>query len=177
MLNRNPAALEVEPGLWRRNLRYMAACGMADPIAVLGQCPQLLHRDQAAADFLQRRLVRQRCAELTAAQLYEQHPGWLRHCKVPDLAQRLHFVEQRCRDVRPLVYPALIHRLDQFLAIVGASKQEWDAWAAGHPAAAWPLYHWAQQAAEEEAQRLAAAVPPELRQHSAARQFRKAAVQ
>ena len=60
--------------MWRRNLCYMAACGVADPKAVLRQCPLLLHYDQAAADFVQRRLLLQRVAPLTAAQLYEQHP-------------------------------------------------------------------------------------------------------
>ena len=164
VLKGNHSALSVEPGVWRRNLRYMAACGVADPAAVLRHAPQLLHRDQAAANFLQRRLMLQRCTGLTAAQLYEQHPGWLKQRKALDLGQWLHFVEQRGGDVRVLLSDALFKPLPKFLAAVGASEQEWGAWAAAHPAAVCPLYRWAQQAAEEEQQRLAAVLPPELRQ-------------
>ena len=173
MLKSNPAALHCEPGVWRRNLRYMAACGVADPAAVLQHAPLLLHRNQAAADFLQRRLMLQRCAGLTAAQLYERHPSWLRHRKVPDLAQRLHFVEQRGGDVGALLPAVLYDRLPTFLAAAGASEEEWEAWAAVHPPAAWPLYRWAQHAAAAEALRLAAVLPPELRQHSGARPWRQ----
>ena len=164
MLMTNHASLHCEPGVWRRNLRYMAACGVADPAALLRQCPQLLHCDHAASTFLQRRLMLQRCAELTAAQLYEQHPSWLKQRKALDLGQWLHFVEQRGGDVGALLSDALFKPLPKFLAAVGASEEEWEAWAAAHPAAACPLYRWAQRAASKEAQRLAAALPPELRQ-------------
>ena len=49
--------LGCAPAVWRRNLCYMAACGVADPKAVLRRCPHLLEFDQAAPDFLQRRLL------------------------------------------------------------------------------------------------------------------------
>ena len=162
MLLKNPSALNCDPAVWRRNLCYMAACGVGDPKAVLRQGPYLLHVDHATADFLQRRLLLQRVAQLTVAQLYEQHPGWLLRRKVPDLAQRLHFVEQRGCDVRQLLYRVLHGPLAQLLAAVGASEAEWAAWAAANPPAACPLYSWAQQAAADEAARLAAALPPEL---------------
>ena len=49
-----------------------------------------------------------------------------------------------------------------FLLALGASQGEWEAWAAANPPDACPLHCWAQQAAGEEAARLAAALPPEL---------------
>ena len=162
MLLKTPETLGCDPAVWRRNLCCMAACGVADPKAVLQRFPLLLSLDQAAPDFLQRWLMQQRVAQLSAAQLYEQHPAWLRHRKVPDLAQRLHFVEQRGRDAAQLLSFVLYKPLLVLLAAVGASQAEWEAWAAANPTAACPLYRWAQQAAEEEAARLAAALPPEL---------------
>ncbi len=167
MLLKNHAALECDPAVWRRNLCCMAACGVADPKAVMRQCPLLLHVDHAAPGFLQRRLLLQRVAQLSAAQLYEQHPSWLRHRKVPDLAQRLHFVEQRGHNMRQLLRAVLHDPLRQFLPAVGTSQAEWEVWAAANPPAACPLYGWAQQAAQEEAARLAAALPPELAQYEA----------
>ena len=164
-------ALNCDPAVWRRNLCYMAACGVADPTAVLRQCPNSVHRDQTAAEFLQRRLLLQRVAQLAAAQLYEQHPGWLRHRKVPDLAQQLQFVQHRGQDMQRLLYRVLYEPQKDYLAAVDASQAEWEAWAAANPPAACPLYRWAQQAAADEAARLVAALPPKLaqwkgRQHS-----------
>ncbi|KAI7837663.1 hypothetical protein COHA_008525 [Chlorella ohadii] len=177
MLLKSHSVLYCDPAVWWRNLCYMAACGVADPKAVLRRCPLLLHVDQAAPDFLQRRLLLQRVAQLTAPQLYEQHPGWLRQRKVPDLAQRLQFVEHRGRDAAQLLAAVLYQPLPDLLAAGGASQAEWEAWAAANPPEACPLYGWAQQAAEEEAARLAAALPPELAQwewrpHSAGPRWR-----
>ncbi len=174
MLLKSPETLECASAVWRRNLCCMAACGVADLHAVLRRQPTLLPRDHAAPDFLQRRLILQHVAQLSAAQLYEQHPAWLRHRIVPDLAQRLQFVQHRGRDTAQLLVVVLHKPLPNLLAAVGASQAEWEAWAATNPPAACPLYGWAQQAAEEEAARLAAALPPELaqwepRQHSAGR--------
>ncbi len=179
MLLKSHSVLYCDPAVWRRNLCCMAACGVADAKTVLRRCPLLLHVDQAAPDFLQRRLLLQRVAQLSAAQLYEQHPAWLRQRKVPDLAQRLQFVEHRGRDAAQLLAAVLYQPLPDLLAAVGASQAEWEAWAAANPPEACPLYGWAQQAAEEEAARLAAALPPELahwerRPHSAGPRWRNA---
>ncbi len=145
--------------MWRRNLCCMAACGVADPKAVLQSAPNLLYVCHGTADFLQRRLLLQRVAQLSAAQLYEQHPGCLTQIAVERLVQRLQFLEHRGRQLslRCVVYA----KQEMFLAAVGASQAEW---AADNPPAACPPYGWAQQAAAEEAARLAAALPPELAQ-------------
>ncbi len=164
MVLKSPETLGCDPAVWWCNLCHMAACGVADTKAVLRQFPLLLPVDHASPDFLQRRLMLQRVAQLSAAQLYERHPGWLLRRKVPDLVQRLHFVEHRGQDAAHLLVYALYRLLQGFLAAVGASQAEWEAWAAANPPAACPLYRWAQQAAEEEAARLAAALPPELAQ-------------
>ncbi|PRW05909.1 RNA polymerase sigma factor [Chlorella sorokiniana] len=95
MVLRSPGALGVDPAIWQHNLCYMAACGVADPKTVLRQRPRVLSFDPAAAGFLQRRLLLQRCFQLTAAQLYEQQPSYLVLATAPDLAQRLQFVEHR----------------------------------------------------------------------------------
>ena len=163
MLLKNPSALSCDPAVWRRNLCYMAACGVVDPKAVLRQCPILVHVDHAAPDFLQRRVLLQRVAQLTATQLYEQHPSWLLRRKVPDLAQRLHFVEHRGYDARQLLWCVLHEPQKDYLVAVAASQEEWEAWAAASSPEACPLY-WVQQVAAEEAARLAAALPPELAQ-------------
>ena len=189
MVQIQPAALNCSPRVWQRNLRYMAACGVANPGALLRRVPLLLHCNHAADAFLQRRIMLQRSFQLAAAHLYEQHPGSLTTIAVEQLAQRLQFVEQRghahrlvakaARGSKPrtasseerrpeLTLAAVTKTLPGFLAAVGASEQEWEAWAAANPAAACPLYCWAQQAAAEEAQRLAAALPPELRHAVAA---------
>ncbi len=195
MLLSSHSALACGPAVWRRNLCYMAACGVADPKAVLRQWALLLHVDQAAPDFLQRRLMLQRCFRLTAAQLYEQQAGYLVVGEAPALAQRLQFVEQRGQAHRlvakttggrkpltaspgqsAITVRAVGRPLREFLAVVGASQAEWEAWAAANPAAACLLHGWAQQAAAEEAAQLAAVLPPELaqwqpRQHSSAPQI------
>ena len=162
MLLKSPAALGCDTAVWRRNLCYMAACGVADPKAVLRQCPLLLCINQAAPLFQQRRLLLQHVAQLTAAQLYEQHPTWLLRRKVPALAQRLHFVEHRGQDMRQLLSCALNEPTKGFLAAVGASQAEWAAWAATNPPKACPLYGWVQREAAKEAARLTAALPFEL---------------
>ncbi len=140
----------------------MAACGVSDPKAVLRQAPNLMHFDHAAAGFLQRRLLLQRCFQLSASQLYEQHPGCLTQIAAERLAQRLQFVEHCGRQLS--MTSVVRAKQETFLAAVGASQAEWEAWAAANPLAACPLYRWAQQAAEEEAAQLAAALPPELAQ-------------
>ncbi|KAI7837672.1 hypothetical protein COHA_008533 [Chlorella ohadii] len=183
MLLKTSAVLSCDPAVWQRNLCCMAACGVADPNAVLQRAPNLLSLDHAAADFLQRRLLLQHCFQLTATQLYEQHPSYLLAAEAPALAQRLQFVQHRGQAHRLVAkasrwasrataspgQPAITVRtvgrpLREFLAAVGASQAEWEAWAAANPPTACPLYCWAQQAAEEEAARLAAALPPELSQ-------------
>ena len=175
-----PDLLGCPPTVWRRNLCYMAACGVADPQAVLQHRPELFSVDQAAPAFLQRRLLLQQAFRSTAAQLYAR-PHCLLNLEAPELAQRLRFVEQRGQAHR-LVATATRGRKprgaigqerlpalslvtvtgDSFLLALGASQAEWEAWAAANPPEACPLYRWAQQAAEEEAARLAAALPPEL---------------
>ena len=191
MLLKNAAVLGCDPDVWRRNLCYMAACGVADPQAVLLQRPQLVHLDHAAASFVQRRLLLQHAFGLAAGQLYEQ-PHFLIRLEPGELAQRLQFVEHRGQAHRlvakaagggqgaaaslgkqqpVLSLNAVTRGLDRFLPAVGASQAEWEAWAAANPPDACPLHVWAQQAAEEEAAWLAAALPPELaqaerRQHS-----------
>ncbi len=191
ILLHSPQALNCDPTVWRRNLCYMAACGVADPKAVLRQQPQLLYIDHAASGFLQRRLLLQRCFQLTAVQLYEDQGGYLFVAEAPTLAQRLQFVEHRGQAHRLVAVPAgrrvtaspgqpaITVRVPgrprrEFLAAVGASQAEWEAWAAANPPAACPLYCWAQRAAEQEAARLTAVLPPELaqterRQHSVSR--------
>ena len=183
MLLTHPTVLGCDPAVWRRNLCYMAACGVADPKAVLRRAPNLLHFDHAAAGFLQRRLLLQRCFQLTAAQLYEQHPSYLTQTGADVLVQRLQLVEHRGQAHRlvgnaagggkrataspgqPAINVRAVGRpVREFLAAVGASQAEWEAWAAANPPTACPLYGWAQQAAAEEAARLAAVLPPELAQ-------------
>ncbi len=185
MLLRFPGALECAPAVWHRNLCYMAACSVADPKAVLLKRPRLLYLDQAAPSFLQRRLLLQWAFRLTAAQLYVQQPSYL-DAPVPQaLAQRLQYVEHRgqahrlvakaSRGRKPatasaeerqpaLSMAAVTNTWELFLPAVGASQAQWEAWAAANPPAACPLFAWAQQAAAEEAARLAAALPPELAQ-------------
>ncbi len=176
--------LGCEPAVWRRNVCNMAACGVADPKAVLLKRPLLLPLDHAAPSFLQRRLLLQQAFRLTAAQLYEQRSHILPMLEPSQLAQRLQFVEQRGQAHRlvakaqggrkpaaasaatrqpALSLVAVTGTLQQFLPAVGASQAEWEAWAAANRPAAFPLYGWAQQAAAEEAARLAAVLPPELR--------------
>ncbi|PRW05917.1 superkiller viralicidic activity 2-like 2 isoform B [Chlorella sorokiniana] len=162
MLLKSPEVPQCDSMVWQRNLCVMAACGVADPKAVLLRCPWLLPLDHVASEMMQRRLLLQHCTQLTAAQLYAQHPDWLRRRKVPDLAQRLQFVEHRGRDMRQLLTYLLYRSLKDFLPAMGASQAEWAAWAAANPPNACSLYCWAQQAAAEEAARLAAALPPEL---------------
>ncbi|KAI7837657.1 hypothetical protein COHA_008519 [Chlorella ohadii] len=140
----------------------MAACGVADPKAALRRAPNLLHFDYAAAGFLQRRLLLQRCFQLTAAQLYEQHPSCLSQISVERLVQRLQFAEHRGQEGS--MQCVVKAKQETFLAAVGASQAEWEAWAAASPSEACPLYGWAQQAAADEVARLAAALPPELAQ-------------
>ncbi|KAI7836218.1 hypothetical protein COHA_009899 [Chlorella ohadii] len=184
-----PEVLSCPPALWQRNLCGMAACGVADPNAVLLHRPQLLYKDHAAPSFLQRRLLLQRAFRLTAAQLFEGHSHRLDQLEPPAIVQRLQFVEQHgqahrlvakakagrkpaaasAEDCQPaLSLVAVTGTLQQYLAAVGASQAEWEAWTAANPPAAIPLYGWAQQAAEEEAARLAAALPPELQPAAAA---------
>ncbi len=184
-----PDILGCPPAVWRRNLCYVAACGVADPRALLLRTPILLYQDHAAADFLQRRLMLQRAFRLSAAQLYERHYHRLTYLGPPELARRLQFVEQRrqahrlvakaeggrkpaaatAEERRPVLsMVAVTGTLQQFLPAVGASQAEWEAWAAANRPAAFPLYIWAQQAAAEEAARLAAALPPELQPAAAA---------
>ena len=177
MLQQNIEILSCEPAVWRRNRCYMAACGVADPKAVLRRAPNSLRMDHAAPSFLQRRLLLQRSLQLTAVQLYEQHPGCLTQISTERLVQRLQFMEQRGQELSCSGIMSGKH--DRFLAAVGASQAEWQAWAAANPPEACPLYGWAQQAAEEEAARLTAALPPALahaerRVHARAR--RKSAV-
>ena len=198
MLLKSRSVLECDAAVWRRSLCYMAACGVADPKAVLRHAPGLLPCDHAAVEFLQRRLLLQRAFGRTAAQLYGQHCYRLVRLVPTELAQRLQFVQhcgqahrlmaKAARGPKPaaasaeerrpvLSLVAVTSTLERFLAAVGASQAEWEAWAAANPPAACPLYHWAQQAATEEAARLAAALPPELaayepRQHWAARRRR-----
>ena len=183
MLLKSHSVLGCDATVWRRNLCYMAACGVADPIAVLRHAPGLLHYDHAAAEFLQRRLLLQRAFRLTAAQLYEQHCYRLVYLAPTELVQRLQFV-QHCDQASRLVAKAargskpaaasaeerraalslvaVTGNLERFLPTVGASQAEWEAWAAANPPAACPLYSWAQLEAAEEAAQLAAALPPEL---------------
>ena len=194
MLLKNPAALGCNPTVWRRNLCYMAACGVADPKAVLRHAPVLLHYNHAVAEFLQRSLLLQRTFGRTAAQLYAR-PRLLLSLEPTELAQRLQFVEHRGQahrlvakaargrkpaaasaEERAITVRTVRHPLREFLAAVGASQVEWAAWAAANPPEACPLYCWAQQAAAGEAARLAAALPPDLaqwqrRQHSAAKRW------
>ena len=175
ILLKNPAALNCEPPVWQRNLCCMAACGVADPKAVLQHAPLLLHVDHATPDFVQRRLLLQRCFQLTATQLYEQHPGGLTQIGVTRLVQRLQFAERRGRELS--LFAIVYAKQEVFLAAVGASQADWEAWAAANPPAACPLYRWAQHAAAVEAARLVVVLPPELanwqkRQHS--RSSRKA---
>ncbi len=193
MLSSHSEVLGCNPAVWRRNLCCMAACGIADPTAALQRAPLLLPRDHAAPDFLQRRLLLQRSFRLTAAQLYEQHAPRMTCLGAHELAQRLQFVEYRgqahrlvakaSRGRKPAAAmgeqrrPALCLRyvtatLEHFLPAVGASQAEWEAWAAANPPAACPLCRWAQQAAEEESARLAAALPPELAQWEKQQHFR-----
>ena len=157
-----PVPLHCDATVWRRNLCFMAACGVADPKAVLRQCPLLLPVDQAAPDFVQRRLLLLRVAQLTAAQLYEQQPTWLLRQKVPDLARRLQFLQHRGQEMRQLLSCVLHQSQKDYLAAVGASQAEWEAWTARHPPEIFSLYRWALQEAAEAAAQLAAALPPEL---------------
>jgi len=108
-----PDILGCPPAVWRRNLCYMAACGVADPRALLLRTPILLYQDHAAADFLQRRLMLQRAFRLSAAQLYERHYHRLTYLGPPELARRLQFGYPRPQAPRAVVpgalwsYPAL----------------------------------------------------------------------
>ena len=180
-LMKQPEALSCSPTVWRRNLCYMTACGVADPTALLLRIPNLLYKDHAAAGFLQRRLLLQRAFGLTPAQLYEQHSARMSALGSPELAQRLQFVEhwgqthrlvaKAARGPKPAAasakerLPALslyAVTAERFLQAVGASQAEWEVWSAANLPEACPLYRWAQQTAADEAARLAAALPPEL---------------
>ncbi|PRW05904.1 Cell division control 6 [Chlorella sorokiniana] len=74
---------------------YIAACGVADPKAVLLQSPPLFVYDHGALGFLQRRLLLQHAFQLTATQLYGQQAYCIARREPLELAQRLQFVEQR----------------------------------------------------------------------------------
>ena len=141
----------------------MAACGVADPKAVLRQHPKLLQYDHGSEAFLQFRLLLQRATGLTAAQLYEQHLLYRRYepAELAQLAQWLLRSEQRGLSAQQRLHLMTEKYYPELWAAVGASHAEWKAWAADPPPAC-PLYGWVQQAAAEEAARLAAALPPEL---------------
>lgn len=175
------SALKCAPEVWRRNLLFMRACGVADPAAALAASPLLLHLDHSAPPFLERRLLLQRGFGLTAAQLYEGQAYALLYLEPAELAQRLHFVrhcgqqhrlaakaptrtslppEQRLlglRSLQRLKPPALA-------AALGATEAEWAAWAAQNPPQGCAPYLGVRQEAADEAARLAAALPPELRE-------------
>ena len=109
MLKRSPSTLGCDASVWRCNLHYMEACGVADPVAVLCKDPKLLHHNHAAPDFVAQRLLLQRYWGLSAAQLYEQHASFLTVLKVKRLAQRVQYVEHRGQ----------LHRLSGWAAAEG----------------------------------------------------------
>ncbi|KAI3427374.1 hypothetical protein D9Q98_010290 [Chlorella vulgaris] len=181
---RNSSSLNCDPSVWQRNMLYMAACGVGDAQAVLLKNPILLHLDHAAPDFVARRLLLQQCIELSAAQLYQQHAFHLIRLQVKQLALRLQYVEHRQsllddgqQLARRVAWPwplcQLTYNLQHktynpgFLAALGSSQQEWNVFAAAHPAGSGPVWEWAQQEAGAEVQRLVGVLPPELQQAAA----------
>ena len=174
------SALKCAPEVWRRNLHILSACGVRDPRATLAASPLLLHVDHAAPAFLQRRLLLQRGFGLTAAQLYGEQAYALLYLEPAELAQRLQFVQHRGQQHRlaakaprrtrlpPAQRPLGLRSLQRleapaFAAALGATGAEWEAWATGSPPEACPLYREVQLEAQQEAARLAAALPPDLR--------------
>jgi hypothetical protein len=166
------------------NFLYMAACGVGNAWAVLLKTPLLLPLDHAASDFVARRLLLQRCTGLSAAQLYQQHAHHLTRLPVEQLALRLQYVEHRQsllddrqQQARGVAWPWNLSRLTYnleyktynpgFLAALGSSQQEWNVFAAAHPAGNGPVWEWAQQEAGAEVQRLVGVLPPELQQAAA----------
>ena len=99
MLQQNIEILSCDRNVWQHNLCYMAACGVADPKAVLRRAPNSLRMDHAAPSFLQRRLLLQRSLQLTAVQLYEQRPSCLTRISTERLVQRLQFADQRGQEL------------------------------------------------------------------------------
>ncbi|KAI3427369.1 hypothetical protein D9Q98_010285 [Chlorella vulgaris] len=178
---RNVMALICEPSVWQRNKLYMAACGVGNARAVLLKSPRLLPLDHASPDFVARRLLLQRFTGLSAAQLYQQHAQHLIQIRLEQLALRLQYVEHRQsslddsqQQARGVAWPwplrQLTYNLEHkthnpgFLAALGSSQQEWDVFAAAHPAGSGPVWEWAQQEAGLEVQRLVGVLPPELQQ-------------
>ncbi|KAL4853005.1 Cell division control protein 6 [Chlorella vulgaris] len=181
---RNALALNCDTSVWQRNLHYITACDVGDARAVLLKTPGLLSFNHAASDFVARRLLLQRCTGLSAAQLYQQHAHHLTRLPVEQLALRLQYVEHRqslLDDGQQLAggvawpWPlcqltySLQHKTYNpgFLVTLGSGQQEWDAFAAAHPAGSGPVWEWAQQEAGAEVQRLVGVLPPELQQAAA----------
>jgi hypothetical protein len=175
---RNVSALSCDPSVWQSNLHYMAACGVDDARDVLLKTPGLLHHCHAAPDFVARRLLLQRYTGLSARQLYQQHACYLTAMNLKQLALQLQYVEHRLSSVddgqqqaRGAAWPGTLRQLNRnlegFLAALGSSQQEWDVFAAAHPAGSGPVWEWAQQEAGLEMQRLVGVLPCELRQTEA----------
>jgi hypothetical protein len=175
---RNVSALSCDPSVWQSNLHYMAACGVDDARDVLLKTPGLLHHCHAAPDFVARRLLLQRYTGLSARQLYQQHACYLTAMNLKQLALQLQYVEHRLSSVddgqqqaRGAAWPGTLRQLNRnlegFLAALGSSQQEWDVFAAAHPAGSGPVWEWAQQEAGLEMQRLVGVLPCELRQAAA----------
>ncbi|KAL4853663.1 hypothetical protein ACK3TF_005383 [Chlorella vulgaris] len=172
---RNLIALDCDTSVWQRNLHYMAACGVGNARAVLLKNPRPIPYDHAAPDFVARRLLLQRYTGLSARQLYQQHLSYLTAMNLKQLALQLQYVDHRLSSVdvgqqqaRGAAWPGTVCQLTQnleiFLAALGSSQQEWDVFAAAHPAGSGPVWEWAQEAAGPEVQRLVGELPCELRQ-------------
>ncbi|KAI3427365.1 hypothetical protein D9Q98_010281 [Chlorella vulgaris] len=175
---RNVMALNCDTRVWQRSQLYMGACGVCNAQAVLLKTPRLLHLDHAAPDFGARRLLLQQFTGLSAAQLYQQHAAYILRLPVEQLAMRLHYVGRRQslhddkkQQARGVIWPWPLHKLtyslEEFMAALGSSQQEWDAFTAVHPAGSGPVWEWAQQEAGLEVQRLVGGLPPELQQAAA----------
>jgi hypothetical protein len=175
---RSVATLNCDTSVWQRNLLFMAACGVRDARAVLLKTPKLLHYNHSAPDFVSRRLLLQQCTGLSAAQLYQQHACHLKQLQVKQLALRLQYLKHRLSSLddgqqlaRGVIWPWPLHKLmyslEEFLAALGSSQEEWDVFVATHPAGSGPVWQWAQQEAGPEVQRLVGVLPPELQQGAA----------
>jgi hypothetical protein len=98
-----------------------------------------------------------------------QSSSWRRGCSM--WGTGCHHLTTGSSKQRGVAWPwnlsKLTYSFEGFLAALGSSQQEWNVFAAAHPAGSGPVWEWAEQEAGLEVQRLVGVLPPELQQAAA----------
>ncbi|KAI3427364.1 hypothetical protein D9Q98_010280 [Chlorella vulgaris] len=155
-------------------------CLNANSVAQLEQAADVLHDELGLAP--------ETVLELVASKA----PGWLTYSQdtlrrraaalaeefgredaasIVYVEHRQLLLDDKKQQARGVAWPwnlsRLTYSLKGFLAVLGSSQQEWDAFVAAHPAGSGPVWEWAQQEAGLEVQRLVGVLPPQLQQAAA----------